>query len=127
MSFCRFLTIVQYQVPRVVVCSCNCWNVFIVVVGFFFFWYQVAAWCSFIAMFHFFLLTTIFHFIARYFARVEECLPLVTLEIACVNPYMENLTCLADLKVEDFGVEGVDAIVNIDCEIMVEEHKPSII
>jgi hypothetical protein len=40
---------------------------------------------------------------------------------------MENLTCLADLKVEDFGVEGVDAIVNIDCEIMVEEHKPSII
>lgn len=22
--FCQFLTIVQYQVPRVVVCSCNC-------------------------------------------------------------------------------------------------------
>jgi hypothetical protein len=50
-------------------------------------------------------LTTIFHFIARYFARLEECLPLVTLEIADVNPYMENLTCPIDSKVEDFGIE----------------------
>ncbi len=58
---------------------------------------------------------------------MEECLPLVTLEIADVNPYMENLTCPIDSEVEDFGVESVDAIVNVDCEIMVEEHNASII
>jgi hypothetical protein len=44
-----------------------------------------------------------------------------------MNPYMENPTCLADSKIVDFGVEGVDAIANVDCEIMVEEHKASTI
>ncbi len=69
------------------------------------FCYQVAAHCSFIAVFHFFSLTTIFRFIARYFAGVEESLLLVTLEIADANPYMENPTCPANSEVEDLELK----------------------
>jgi hypothetical protein len=35
---------------------------------------------------------------------------------------MENPTCQTDLEVVHFGIEGVDAIANVDCEIMVGEH-----